>query len=131
MFTLNLLKESIWFAGVEDFIAVHYCYKIFGIAQINDVVRISRKHVNCLHLIATHFPFQHLALRVVQVSLLDEAMTFHHDELLELRIVPVLTLSNTRLTDINGHLPCIKRMHQFSETSTFIFSAKEVFSYGR
>ena len=50
--TLNFLKESIWFVRVENLVAVHHCDKILGVAKVNDVMCISRKHVHALDVVA-------------------------------------------------------------------------------
>ena len=43
--------KSIWFIRIKDFVACHHCDKILGIAQIDDVMRPSRDHINGFDLI--------------------------------------------------------------------------------
>lgn len=60
-------------------------------------MRVAREHVNRLDIVAGDFPFLNLAFRVIEVTLLDEAVAFDHDELLELSIVPMLALGDAWL----------------------------------
>ncbi len=108
---LNLLEERIWFIGIEDFVTVHHGNQIFRIAQIDDIVRIARKHVDGLNLVTTHLPLQHLAFRVIEVALLNQSVAFHHNKLLELGVVPVLALSDAGLADVDAHLTCFEGMN--------------------
>ena len=81
---------------------------------------IAREHVHGLYLVARDFPFEHFTFRVIQVTLLDKAVTLHHNELLELRVVPMLSFGDARLADIDTHLPCIQRMHQLRKRASLI-----------
>ena len=112
---LYFFEERIWFIGVKDFVTVHYRNQILSVAEVDDVMGITWQHVHGFNLIATHFPLQHLAFRVVQVALLDEAVTLHYNELLKLGIVPMLSFSYAWLRDINAYLSCIQRMYQLSK----------------
>ena len=62
-------------------------------------MRVTRKHVDGLDVVAIDFPLQHLAFRIVEVALLDEAVTLDHDELLELGVVPMLPLGDAHRVD--------------------------------
>ena len=55
-------------------------------------MRVSWEHVDGLNVIAIHLPFQHLALGIVEVTLLNQAVALDHDKLLELGVVPMLAL---------------------------------------
>lgn len=54
---LYWLAECIWAALVENLITGHHCNKILGITEINDVMRPTGNHVDCLDLITTHLEF--------------------------------------------------------------------------
>jgi len=56
----------------------------------------------------------------VNVSLLNQAMTCNHDEQFPLGIVPVLSLGDAGLTDIDAHLPAIDGVYQLGERATVI-----------
>ena len=55
-------------------------------------MRKARQHMHGLNLITRDLPLQHLAIRVIQVPLLNQSVTLHHNKLLKLGVVPVLTL---------------------------------------
>ena len=74
-----------------------------------------------LYVVAIDFPLQHLAFRVVEVTLLDKSVTFHHYELLELGVMPMLALGDSWFRDINAHLSCIQCMNQLSKRASFIY----------
>ena len=59
--------------GVEALVAVHHCYEIVRIRQVDDVVGISWKHVHGLDLIAAHFKLNHFI--GAELTLLDFAVT--------------------------------------------------------
>ena len=71
-------------------------------------------------MVAIYFPLQHFAFGVVKISLLDKTVAFYHNELLKLSVVPVLTLGNTGLGDIDTHLSCIEGVHQLGEATTVV-----------
>ena len=51
-------KVCVWFVGVEDFVAVHYCDEIFSVGEVDDVVGVPRKHVDRFNPVSTHFKIQ-------------------------------------------------------------------------
>ena len=72
------------------------------------------------NLISAHFPFQHSALRIVEVPLLDEPVALDHNELLELGVVPVLALGDAGLGDVDAHLTGIEGVHQLGEGAAVV-----------
>ena len=56
------------FVGIEHLVAVHHGHKVLGFREIYDVVRVARKHVHGLDVVAIDLPFQHLAGRVIKVA---------------------------------------------------------------
>ena len=83
-------------------------------------MRIAREHVDSLDVIAIYLPLQNFPFRVIEITLLNETMSFYHNKLLKLGIVPVLPLSNTRLGDIDAHLSTAQCMNQLRKRTTFI-----------
>lgn len=98
---------------VKDLVAGHDRYHIFHLGQVNDIVSPARDHIDCLDLIARNLKF--LLFPVVDVLLLDQAVTSHHDEQLSLGVVPVLPLGDARTADVDGHLAAIRRVDQSGE----------------
>ena len=114
----HLLKERVRPVRVENFVAGHHRHQILGIAQVDDVVRPARDHIHRFDLVPRYLELHHLA--GVDVPLLDEAVTVHHDELLPLAVVPVLPLGDARPTDVDGYLPAVLRVHQLREAAAVV-----------
>ena len=112
------IKISVWFVGVEDFVAVHYCYKVFGVGEVDDVVGVAWKHDYGLNLVATHLVVKHLVCAFL--AELDKAVTANHDELLPLGVVPMLALGDAWLGDVDTHLTSVERVHQLGERTTVV-----------
>ena len=105
---------------VKHFVAVHHSHKVLGLAQINDVVRVAREHVDRLDPVPGDFPFQDLVGGVIEVPLLDEAVALDHDELLKLGVMPMLPFRDTGLRDIDRHLPGVQGMDKLREGAAVI-----------
>ena len=75
-------------------------------------------HVNALDLITRDLILFNLA--VLQIAHLDQAMTVNHNEDLPLALMPVLTLCDTGLADVDGHLPVVQCADQFGEAATLV-----------
>ena len=114
------LKESIRPPRIKHLIAIHHRHQILRLRKIDDIVRVPGQHMHCLNLVTGNLPLQHLPLRIIQIPLLNQSVTFHHNKLLKLGIVPMLPLRNPRLRDIEGHLPAGKGMHQLRKASSII-----------
>ena len=79
---------------------------------------IARQHVNALDIITCDFELYHFIC--TQLALLNQTMTRHHNKELPLGIVPMLSLGNTWLGDIDAYLTSIQRMHQLSKRTAVI-----------
>ena len=115
MTLLNRFKKSIRFVGIEHLVAIHHSYQIFGLGEVDDVVSIAREHMDSLDVVTRDFPLQHTAIGIVEVALLDKAVTRHHNELLELGVVPVLALGDAGLGDVDAHLTGIVCVYQLGK----------------
>ena len=114
------IEVGIGFVGIEDFVAVHDGHEVFGLGEVDDVVGVAREHVDRLDSVAGDFPFQDLAGGVIEVPLLDEAVALDHDELLEFGVVPMLSLRNARLGNVNRHLAGVQGVNKLGERATVI-----------
>ena len=117
---LNLFEEGVGLVGVEDFVAVHDGHEVFGVAEVDDVMCVAWEHVDGLDVVAVYFPFEDFAFRVIEVTLLDEAVTFDDDELLPFGMVPVLTLGDAGLADVDADLSIVEGMYQLCKTAAVI-----------
>lgn len=71
-------------------------------------------------MVAINLPFEYPSFRVVEVALLDESVTLHHDELFELGIVPVLPFGNARPGNVDADLTSVVGVDQFCERTAVI-----------
>ena len=111
-------EVCIGLVGVEDLVAVHHRDEVFRVAEVDDVVGIARQHVYALDVVASHLELNDLI--GAKLTLLDEAVTAHHNEELPLGVVPMLALGNARLGNINRNLATIQCMDQFGEAATVV-----------
>ena len=59
LFLFYWIEIGIWLIRVEYLVAVHYCYKVFGVGEVDDVVGVTGEHDDTLDFVATHFIVQH------------------------------------------------------------------------
>ena len=107
--SLYRIKERIRVSRIKDLIAIHHRDEVLRVGEVDDVVRIAGQHVDALDVVARDLELDDLPFGVVQVALLDEAMTTDHDEELPLGVVPMLTLGDARLADVDAHLSVVER----------------------
>ena len=81
---------------------------------------VAWEHVDGLDVVAVYFPFENFTFGVIEVALLDEAMTFDDDELLPFGMMPVLTLCDAGLTDVDADLSAVEGMNQLGEAAAVI-----------
>ena len=103
---------------VKNLVAGHDRHQIFRLGQVDNVVGPAGNHVNSFNLITGNLKLH--SLISVDIPLLNQAVTGHHDEQLPLGVVPVLPLSDTRAADIDGNLPTVCRVNQFRERATVV-----------
>ena len=104
---------SVRFVWVEDFVAVHYCDEVFGVGEVDDVVGIARKHVDCFYLISAYFKVED-CIRSYS-ALLDKPVTADYDEKFPLGIVPVLTFGDTWFADVDRYLATVECVDELGE----------------
>ena len=81
---------------------------------------VAWEHVDGLNVVAVNFPFEDFAFGVVEVALLNKAVAFDDNELLKLGVVPVLTLGDAGLADVDADLACVEGMNQLGEAAAVI-----------
>ena len=103
---------------VKNFVAGHHRHQILRFRQVDNVVRPAGNHVDSLNFVPGNFKLHRFS--GVDVSLLNQAMTCHHNEQLPLGVVPVLAFGNTGTADVDRHLTAIGGVHQFRERATVV-----------
>ena len=71
-------EESVGMILVKWLVRPHERHKVLGLREVDDVVRISRQHVDSLQTVARHFEFQYIVCPYL--SLLNESMPRHDNE---------------------------------------------------
>ena len=101
--------------GIEDFICPHYGDQVFRVGEIDDIVGVSRQHMDSLDTVARDLKLDDFVR--TDLALLDEAVTGDNDEELPLAVVPVLSLRDPRLRDIYTELTVICGFQQFRKAA--------------
>ena len=120
LFLFYRIKIGIWLIGVKDFVAIHYCYEVFGVGEVDDVVSVAREHDDRLYLVAADFIVEDFGSGVVLVAELDESVTADYDELFPLGVVPMLTFGDAGLGDVDAYLSAVEGVDQFCERTSII-----------
>ena len=111
-------KIGVWFVWIEDLVAVHYCYEVFGVGEVDDVVGVAWKHVNSLDLVTRHLKVEDF-IRAYP-SLLNQATAAHYDEELPFGIVPMLAFGDAWLADIDRYLTTVQCVDKFSKRTSVV-----------
>ena len=90
---------------VKNLIAGHHRHQVLCFRQVDNIMCPAGNHVDRLHLIAGNLKLHRFA--GVDVPLLNQAVTCHHDEQLPLGVVPMLSFRDARAADVDAHLPAI------------------------
>ena len=53
------VEVGVGLGGVEDFVAVHHCYEVFGVGEVDDVVGVAGEHDDALDTVATYLIVEH------------------------------------------------------------------------
>ena len=88
---------------VEYLVAIHYCYQILTIAQVDYVMGIAGKHVHCLHAFTAYLVVPYF-IRAFTPQL-NESMPAYHYERFPLAVMPVLPLGDPGFGDVDAELP--------------------------
>ena len=100
---------------VEALVCPHDGYKIFRIGQIDDIMRVSGEHMNCLYLLAAHLEVEHFFR--ADLPLLDQRLAGNHNEEFPLGMMPMLTLGDSGLGDIHAELAAVLGTQQLRKAA--------------
>ena len=92
---LYLLKERIRMGRVEDLVRPHDGNKVLRFRQVDDIVRISGQHMDCLNMIAAHLKLDHFIRP--DLPLLNQPVPRNYNEKIPLGVVPMLTFRDAGL----------------------------------
>ena len=103
--SLNFFKVCIWLIRVEFLITIHHGNQVLSVAEVDNVMRIARQHMDALDVVACDFKLYHLV--GAELALLDEAVAGDYDEKLPLGVVPVLAFGDAGAGDVDGDLATV------------------------
>ena len=94
--------------GIKGLVGPHHRHQVLGVAEVDDVVGVSRQHMDGFNLLPAHVIRENgIRLSVFihpHPPFLDTGMTGHDDEKFPLGVMPVLALGDTGLADIDRYL---------------------------
>ena len=96
---------------IKHLICPHHGNEVLRLRQIDDIVRVSRQHMNCLDLISGYLKLDYFISS--NLPFLNEAVTGYNNEELPLGVMPVLSLCDPGFADIHGELAMISGFQKF------------------
>lgn len=103
---------------IKRFICPHDGDEIFGLGEVDDVVRVAGEHLNSGDFFAGHLKFDDFA--AADSALLNQTVTGNDDENFGLGVVPVLAADNAGAGDVDGDLACVLCLQQFRKNAAVI-----------
>ena len=103
---------------IKRFIRPHDSNEIFGLGEVDDVVRVAGKHLHSGDFFTGHLKFDDFA--AADSTLLNQTVTGNDDENFGLGVVPVLAADDTGAGNVDGDLPCVLCLQQFRENAAVI-----------
>ena len=115
---LHLLVKRVRMLGVEHLVAGHDRHQVFGFAQVRYVVGPTGDHVDGLDFVAADLELDRLA--GADAALLDPRAALNNDEELPFGVVPMLTLRDAGLADVDRDLAAIFGVNKLGEASAVV-----------
>ena len=114
----DFVKVGVGPVRIEYLVAVHDGDEVFGIGEVDDVVGIAGEHDDGLDFVTTHLIVEDFVRALL--AELDEAVARDDDELFPLGVVPMLTLGDTGLGDVDAYLSAVEGVDEFGERTAGI-----------
>lgn len=128
----DFVKVGVGPVRIEYLVAVHDGDEVFGVGEVDNVVGITGEHDDGLDFVTTHLVVEDFVGAFL--AELDEAVARDDDELLPLGVVPMFTLGDTGLGDVDAYLSAVEGVDQFGERATSIdvhFQIEDGFFFGQ
>ena len=109
----NGVEVGVGAIGVEDFVAIHDGDEVVGVGEVDDVVGVAGEHLDRLDVVAADLVVPYLIGAFFAEA--DETVTADDDEGFPLAVVPVLTLGDAGLGDVDADLPAMEAVAKFCE----------------
>ena len=121
---LYLFEKRIGLLWVEAFVAPHQRDHVLRIRKVDDVVGVTRNHLNYLKFLARNPVLDNgivIALFVLANSAkTNQALSRDNAELLPLRMMPMLALGDSGLRNVDGNLTAIGSAQHLGKASAIV-----------
>lgn len=114
----DFVKVGVGPVRIEYLVAVHDGDEVFGVGEVDDVVGIAGKHDDGLDFVTTHLIVEDFVRALL--AELDEAVARDDDELFPLGVVPMLSLGDTWLRDVDAYLSAVEGVDEFGERTALV-----------
>lgn len=114
----DFVKVGVGPVRIEYLVAVHDGDEVFGVGEVDDVVGVAGEHDDGLDFVTTNFIVQHFVCAFL--AELDEAVARDDDKLFPLGVVPMLTLGDAGLGDVDAYLSAVEGVDEFGERAAGI-----------
>ena len=114
----DFVKVGVGPVRIEYLVAVHDGNEVFGVGEVDDVVGVAGEHDDGLDFVTTNFIVQHFVCAFL--AELDEAVARDDVDLFPLGVVPMFTLGDTWLRDVDAYLSAVEGVNQFGERTAGI-----------
>lgn len=114
----DFVKVGVGPVRIEYLVAVHDGDEVFGVGEVDDVMGVTGEHDNTLDFVTTHLVVEDFVRALL--AELDEAVARDYDELFPLGVVPMLSLGDTWLRDVDAYLSAVEGVNQFGERTAGI-----------
>ena len=115
---LYLLPIGIGVGGIKLFVRPHERNEGLGIAQVDDIMRKTRQHMDGLDLLARDFELPYLV--TADAALLDEPAACNDDEEFPLAVMPMLPFRDARPRDVHAELSALLRLEKLGKAAARI-----------
>ena len=100
---------------VKGLVRPHDRDKIFGIGQVDNIVRVTGQHVHGFDLFAAHLEFYDLV--GADLAFLNQGAAAHHDKEFPLGVVPMFALGDSRLGNVHAELAAVRRLQELGKAA--------------
>lgn len=114
----DFVKVGVGPVRIEYLVAVHDGNEVFGVGEVDDVVGVAGEHDDGLDFVTTNFIVQHFVCAFL--AELDEAVARNDDELFPFGVMPMLSLGDTWLRDVDAYLSAVEGVDEFGERTTLV-----------
>ena len=128
----DFVKVGVGPVRIEYLVAIHDGDEVFGVGEVDDVVGVTGEHNDTLDFVTTHLVVEDFVGAFL--AELDETVTRDDDELFPLGVMPMFSLGDTGLGDVDAHLSAVEGVDEFGERAALVnihFQIEDSFFLGK